>query len=89
MSDSQPHNTAAGIDPLLLESLDWNALRRLWPNRTHESNWIKDVICRLGLHRWYPVEVPGPDCVISCLYCRWCPEIKVRQISPANRTESY
>jgi hypothetical protein len=27
-------------------------LRKLWPNRTHESNWVKDVACRLGLHRW-------------------------------------
>jgi hypothetical protein len=83
MPDSQPHITPAGIDPLLLESLDWNALRRLWPNRNHESNWIKDFICRLGFHRWHPVEVPSPGHVISCLYCRWCPEIKVCQISPA------
>ena len=29
------------------------ALRRLWPNRQHESNWLKNLLCRFGMHRWY------------------------------------
>lgn len=32
------------------------ALEKLWPNRTHESNWLKDLLCGLGLHRWYAVQ---------------------------------
>jgi|KBSMisStandDraft_5_1062788.scaffolds.fasta_scaffold294804_3 hypothetical protein len=38
----------------------WAALAKLWPNRTHESNWMKEVLCRLTLHRWHRVDVPGP-----------------------------
>jgi hypothetical protein len=28
------------------------SLARLWPNRVHESNWLKTLACWLGLHRW-------------------------------------
>jgi hypothetical protein len=29
--------------------IDVASLRRGWPHRTHESNWLKDVVCALGL----------------------------------------
>jgi hypothetical protein len=29
------------------------ALAKLAPHRTHESNWFKTLLCRFGLHRWY------------------------------------
>jgi len=32
-------------------------LRKFWPHRTHESNWLKDVACRLGQHRWYAMTL--------------------------------
>lgn len=28
------------------------SLAKLWPNRLHESNWFKNLLCYLGLHRW-------------------------------------
>lgn len=30
-----------------------DALARLSPHRTHESNWFKAMLCALGFHRWY------------------------------------
>src|SRR5215467_7057090 len=29
------------------------ALARLFPHRTHESNWFKGLLCVVGLDRWY------------------------------------
>jgi len=67
-------------------AIDLAALARLWPNRTHESNWMKDAICALGLHRWYPVEVSGPNGILKFTFCRWCTKVSVqdadRQASP-------
>jgi len=59
------------------KSIDWDRRRRLWPNRTHESNWLKDLICWLGFHRWYRVEVTSVRVPLSCAYCRWCDAIRV------------
>jgi hypothetical protein len=52
-------------------------LARLWPNRSHESNWVKTSLCKLGLHRWHPLDVPGPYGTINSTFCRWCPKVKV------------
>jgi len=64
--------------------IDWNGLARRWPHRTHESNWLKDVICRLGFHRWYAVEVDSSTAILSCSYCRWCSEIRVHRNTSKN-----
>lgn len=57
-------------------------LKRLWPNRIHESNWLKGSICALGVHRWYPVLVGGPATSVKCSFCRWCAEVGVLGVSP-------
>jgi hypothetical protein len=36
---------------------DFAMLRRLWPNREHESNWLKGLACAVGLHRWHTLNV--------------------------------
>ena len=60
-------------------------LRKLWPNRTHESNWLKDVACRFGFHRWYPMtlndSVSGLQ--ITCTFCRFCTEVTVDDVQRA------
>ena len=28
-------------------------LAKMSPHRTHESNWLKTLLCRFGLHRCY------------------------------------
>jgi hypothetical protein len=56
-----------------MEGQDLRALARLWPNRTHESNWCKAALCALGAHRWYSMKVRG----VQFSFCRWCPKIKV------------
>jgi hypothetical protein len=61
-------------------------LRKLWPHRTHESNWLKDVACRLGQHRWYAMTLN--DSVsglrIACTFCRFCTEVKVDGVQSAS-----
>ena len=53
-------------------------LARLWPNRCHESNWLKNLFCSLGLHRWHSLDVPGPHgTVVKANFCRWCPKVKI------------
>ncbi len=57
-------------------------LRKLWPHRTHESSWLKDIFCRLGLHRWYPMilndSVSGLR--VACTFCRCCTEVKMDDV---------
>ncbi len=52
------------------------ALRRLWPNRQHESNWLKNLLCRLGMHRWHHLDLDRLDSNEGADFCRWCPMIK-------------
>jgi hypothetical protein len=58
-------------------SEDLESLAKLWPHRTHESNWLKQAFCALGLHRWYRVDVNGSQSTIETSFCRWCPKVKV------------
>jgi len=51
-------------------------LARLWPNREHESNWLKALLCSLGLHRWHKVT-QCCDGQNEIEFCRWCPKIMV------------
>jgi hypothetical protein len=51
-------------------------LARLWPNRTHESNWVKGALCAVGAHRWYRVDVPVHGLILPCRFCRWCPKVE-------------
>jgi hypothetical protein len=55
---------------------DLKSLAKLWPNRTHESNWLKQLFCTLGWHRWYRVEPGGSHSIRESSFCRWCPKVK-------------
>jgi hypothetical protein len=57
---------------------DLASLARLWPNRTHESNWLKDAICALGFHRWYLLDGTNSGSIVKCSFCRWCTKVKLR-----------
>jgi len=56
------------------------SLVRLWPNREHESNWMKNLLCRFGMHRWQDLDigrlVPGE----KASFCRWCPKVRFRGV---------
>ena len=54
------------------------SLARLWPNRQHESSWLKNLLCRLGMHRWQQLDIGHlvPD--EKAMFCRWCPKIRYR-----------
>jgi hypothetical protein len=60
-----------------MEAQDLKALARLWPNRTHESNWSKAALCALGVHRWYRIDVNMTVRGVQYSFCRWCPKVKV------------
>jgi hypothetical protein len=60
------------IDPIHLRSLE-----KLWPNRRHESNWLKDVLCAMGFHRWYLIDLSTLPSGAKYSFCRWCPKIKL------------
>ena len=49
------------------------ALRRMWPNREHESNWLKAALCSLGFHRWHTLTLDGSSQPRTFDFCRWCP----------------
>lgn len=69
---------------MAMDPVDLKSLERLWPNRTHESNWFKALLCALGLHRRYRLEASGA--VYS--FCRWCPKIALLEL-PANNDREY
>jgi hypothetical protein len=72
VSRMQTPATTKPLDPDLAAQL-----ARLWPNRLHESNWLKNFLCWLGLHRWSPLgqasALPGRE----VKFCRWCASVKV------------
>jgi len=41
----------------LLANISADAWAKLSPHRTHESNWLKNLLCSAGLHRWYPLDL--------------------------------
>jgi hypothetical protein len=53
------------------------ALARLWPHREHESNAIRGLLCRLGIHGWRELDLseqaPGRD----VQFCFWCSNIRI------------
>jgi hypothetical protein len=55
---------------------DLRPLRRLWPNREHESNWFKALLCTIGLHRWHTLTLKVESAPARYDFCRWCPEIR-------------
>jgi hypothetical protein len=50
---------------------------KLWPHREHESNSIRGLFCRAGLHSWRRLNlatlVPGKD----IQHCFWCSKVKI------------
>jgi hypothetical protein len=52
------------------------SLARLWPNRVHESNWLKSLACWLGSHRWYEMRLEGLMPASAARFCRWCPKVE-------------
>jgi hypothetical protein len=67
---------ASDNDPVISAEL----LGKLSPHRMHESTWLKELLCRVGLHRWYYVSlensIPGKELGL----CRWCPKAKLRGV---------
>jgi hypothetical protein len=51
-------------------------LARLWPNRVHESNWLKSLACRMGFHRWHEMKFEGVAKGNTVRFCRWCAKVK-------------
>jgi hypothetical protein len=68
------------IEPLSVPASDEvlvASLAKLWPNREHESNAVKDMCCRFGMHRWRQLDlselVPGRDVD----FCFWCSKVRM------------
>jgi len=51
-------------------------LPRLWPNRVHESNWVKSLACHFGLHRWQEMKFEDSQSAHLVRFCRWCTKVK-------------
>lgn len=49
----------------------------LSPHRLHESNWLKNLLCSLGLHRGYLVQWDGSVPAKAVRFCRWCPKVEL------------
>jgi hypothetical protein len=53
------------------------SLAGLSPHRLHESNWLKNLLCSFGLHRWYHVKWDGSAPAKAARFCRWCPKVEL------------
>ena len=53
------------------------SLAKLWPNRLHESNALKNFFCRLRLHRWAQLELGQLAAGKEVRFCRWCEAVKI------------
>lgn len=52
-------------------------LSRLWPHRLHESNYLKNLFCYFGLHRWTNLDLRSLRVEKNVRFCRWCSAIKI------------
>jgi hypothetical protein len=53
------------------------SLAKLWPNRLHESNWLKNLFCRVGMHCWTTLDLGELLQEKNVRFCRWCLEVKL------------
>jgi hypothetical protein len=53
------------------------SLARLWPHRLHESSVWKNLLCRLGLHRWAQLDLSHQAPGREVWFCRWCDRITI------------
>jgi hypothetical protein len=65
----------------LLANLSAELLAKLSPHRQHESSWLKNLLCSLGLHRWYQLDLGSAAPEGGVKLCRWCPKVKVKGVS--------
>ncbi len=52
-------------------------LAKLWPHRSHESNWLKSSLCAIHLHRWATLALDGLVPCKRVRFCRWCSHVEV------------
>jgi len=57
------------------------SLSRLWPHRQHESNYLKNLFCYLGLHRWVRLELGSLSLDKNVRFCRWCMNVKIDDVT--------
>ena len=53
------------------------SLAKLWPNRLHESNFLKNLFCRVGLHRWARLDLQELAAGKDVRFCRWCSDVEL------------
>jgi hypothetical protein len=53
------------------------SLAKLWPHREHESISVKNLFCRVGLHRWRQLDLSELYPENEVRYCFWCSKIEV------------
>jgi hypothetical protein len=71
---------SSAMNPILSDAALAEALAKLAPNRMHESSWLKNLLCGVGLHRWYRPNLGIPVSLREVGVCRWCPKVKVRGV---------
>lgn len=53
------------------------SLARLWPHREHESNAMKGLFCRCGIHRWRKLDLGEFARGRDVSYCFWCSKVRI------------
>jgi hypothetical protein len=53
------------------------SLAKLWPNRLHESNALKNMLCGVGLHRWAQLDLRELAQGKDVRFCHWCSDLKI------------
>lgn len=53
------------------------SLGKLWPHREHESSAMKNLFCRVGLHRWRQLDVQQLAVREQVDFCFWCSKIRI------------
>jgi hypothetical protein len=54
-----------------------STLARLWPHREHEAPSFAGLLCRMGLHRWKPLDIAELAPQKRVRFCFWCPVVKI------------
>jgi hypothetical protein len=56
------------------------SLKKLWPHRQHESNWLKNLFCQFGMHRWRELNLGDLVREKEVRYCFWCSQVRVNGV---------
>jgi len=83
MDDSQRSSNRRNEQKISSESL-----ARFWPNRVHESNWLENLACQIGLHPWFDLELGNSSAKQVLGSATGVPKLNIPKLAEVDRQKT-